>query len=100
MIDVLPHDLKIIKQILKKYVPDCEIRAFGSRVAGKAKVYSDLDLVIVGAKKIERKNMVVLKEAFEDSKLNFRVDIIDWQTISKSFRKIIESEYEIVVGKE
>ena len=96
MIDVPAQDLKIIKQILKKYVEDCEIRAFGSRVTGKAKVYSDLDLVIVGSKRIERKSMVVLKEAFEESKLNFRVDIIDWQTISKSFREIIESGYEII----
>ncbi|MBU1087127.1 MAG: nucleotidyltransferase domain-containing protein [Candidatus Omnitrophica bacterium] len=96
MIDVSAQDLKIIKQILKKYVSDYEIRAFGSRVTGKAKSYSDLDLVIVGKQKIERKLMVLLKEAFENSKLNFRVDIIDWQIISNSFREIIKSEFEII----
>ena len=96
MIDVSARDLKIIKQILKKHVVDCEIRAFGSRVTGKAKAYSDLDLVIVGAVRIERKTMVILKEAFEDSTLSFRVDIIDWQTISKSFKDIIESGYDII----
>ena len=97
MIDVPAQDLKIIKQILKKYVPDCEIRAFGSRVTGKAKAYSDLDLVITGAKKLERKTMVFLKEAFEESKLNFRVDIVDWHAIAKSFREVIESGCEVVV---
>ena len=97
MIDVPAQDLKIIKQILKKHVPDCEIRAFGSRVTGKAKAYSDLDLVTIGIKRIERKSMVLLKEAFENSKLNFRVDIVDWHTISKSFREVIESGCEVVV---
>ncbi len=96
MIDIPEKDLKIIKQILEEYVPAYEIRAFGSRVTGKAKVYSDLDLAVVGDSAIERAKMVVLKEAFENSKINFRVDIIDWQTISKSFREIIESGYEVV----
>ena len=97
MIDVPEQDLKIIKQILREYIPGREIRAFGSRVTGKAKAYSDLDLVIVGAERIERKAMLILKEAFENSKLNFRVDIVDWQTITKNFREIIESGYEIIV---
>lgn len=37
-----------------------------------------------------------LQEAFVESDLPFRVDIVDWALISENFRKIIEKEYTIV----
>ena len=52
MIDVPARLLKTIKVILRKNVPQCEIRVFGSRMAGKAKTHSDLDLAIVAKKRI------------------------------------------------
>jgi len=77
MIDVPAHHLKTIKGILAEYAGDCEVRAFGSRGNGTAKEYSDLDLAIVGKGKIERRVKMLLREAFEESDLPFRVDVID-----------------------
>ena len=57
MIDVSPYHLKIIQKILHKHVPDCEVRAFGSRVTWTAKDYSDLDLAVVGKKKNSHRNV-------------------------------------------
>jgi predicted nucleotidyltransferase len=37
-----------------------------------------------------------LKSAFEDSDLPYFVDVVDWASISESFRKIIEQEYEVI----
>ena len=90
MVEVADKDMEFIKQVLKKYVPHAEVRAFGSRVDGRAKPYSDLDLAIVGKEKIDRLDLVKLKEAFQESSLPFRVDIVDWHRISENFRKIIE----------
>ena len=39
-------DLILIKEILKSYVPDYVVLAYGSRVNGTAHSASDLDLVI------------------------------------------------------
>jgi len=45
MIDLTPLQCQTIQDILQRLVPDCEVRAFGSRVRGAAKPYSDLDLI-------------------------------------------------------
>jgi len=85
--------LKKVSEILRAYVPGCEVRAFGSRLTNQTKPYSDLDIVIVGKKRIERRVLTRLKEAFEESDLPFRVDLLDWHRISGSFKKIIEENY-------
>ena len=99
MIDVSEHDLKTVQNILKTHAPECAVRAFGSRVKGAAEKYSDLDLVFLSPKKLPRKTLVLLKEAFEESDLPFRVDVLDWHTISNEFRKLI-SEHCTTVQKE
>ena len=48
MIDLNPNHLETVKAILAEHVPECEVRAFGSRATWTAKDYSDLDLAIVG----------------------------------------------------
>lgn len=96
MIKVNSIQLLIIKQILRKYLYDEEIRVFGSRISIKAKRYSDLDLVIVGKKKINPKILLKIKEDFEESDIPFRIDILDWHTISDNFRKIINKNYKII----
>ena len=96
MIDVSPYQLELIEKMLQKHVPDCEVRAFGSRVTWTAKDYSDLDLAIVGKEKLAAKILHALKDDFKESDLPFRVDALDWSAISKEFRKVIEKKYEVI----
>jgi type I restriction enzyme S subunit len=98
MIDVNPNHLQTIRCILAAHVPECEVRAFGSRVAGTTKKYSDLDLAVVGRRKLDSDTLRLLREAFEESDLPFRVDVIDWAATTKSFRKVIEKKYEVIQG--
>ena len=96
MINVPKKHLFIIKQILQKHIPDAEVRAFGSRVSGTAKIYSDLDLAIIEKNKITAKVLMQLKDDFEESDIPFRIDILDWYTISDEFKTIINKRYEII----
>ncbi|HNW83402.1 MAG TPA: nucleotidyltransferase domain-containing protein [bacterium] len=96
MIDLSQKHLEIIKEILKKHVPDCEVRVFGSRVKGAAKSYSDLDIAIAGKEKIPRKKIHEIKEAFEESSLPIRVDVVDFNSISKEFQEVICQKYEVL----
>lgn len=96
MIDISIQHLETVKRILTEYVPDCEVRAYGSRVNRTAKVYSDLDLVIVGAQALDIDVIRRLGEAFQESDLPFRVDMLDWHTASESFRKVIQAQYEVL----
>ena len=96
MIDVAPAYFAMIQDILKQYVPVCEVRAFGSRAKQTAKKYSDLDLAVIGKDKLASETLFQLREAFEESDLPFRVEVLDWQSISPEFRQIIDQEYAVI----
>ncbi|MCY3722120.1 MAG: restriction endonuclease subunit S [Candidatus Poribacteria bacterium] len=96
MIDLHPKHFETVQHILAKHVPGCEVRAFGSRVKWTAKDYSDLDLAVVGSKPLTLRQGYQLAEAFEESDLPIRVDVLDWHTISEEFKRIIAAEYEVI----
>ena len=91
-IDITPADLETVRQILRKEVPDLEVRVFGSRVSWTARETSDLDLVLMTEEPLDISHMTRLKESFSESNLPFRVDIADWADTSENFRGIIESK--------
>ena len=96
MIDLRPDHLDTVQCILAEHVPECEVRAFGSRAAWTAKDYSDLDLAVVSAGPLHWRILGRLKEAFEESSLPMRVDVLDWHAIPDSFRQVIERGYVVV----
>lgn len=75
----------IVKEILNKF--NVTAYVFGSRAKNTAKTLSDLDLCLKDDydKSIIRK----LQDAFEESDLPFKVDVIVWSEISESFKKHI-----------
>ena len=91
-IDLNPTHLKTIQCILNEHVPDCEVRAFGSRAKWNARDYSDLDLAVVGQQPQSWRVLNQLETAFRESDLPFRVDVLDWHDISDKFREMIRNE--------
>ncbi len=89
-IDLSHEQWLIVRDILRQQVPDCEVWAFGSRVAMAAKRFSDLDIVVKGAVPPGLSRMAALKEALSDSALPFKVDVVDWTSTEASFREIID----------
>jgi predicted nucleotidyltransferase len=96
MIKAAPEQLMRIRDILAAQVPGVEARAFGSRVGGTPKDYSDLDLALVGAAKLDLVVLENLREAFAASDIPFRVDLIDWHAVSKEFQAVIQKKYELL----
>ena len=94
-IDAAPADLAYVLGTLARLLPGREVWAFGSRVNGKAKKFSDLDLVVLGPKLSDSVRMD-LADAFRESDLPFKVDLIEWETTQPYFRKIIEANYEVI----
>ena len=95
-VDLSPAHRAIVERILAEHVPQCEVRAFGSRATWTAKDYSDLDLAIVNQESLDRTILSRLNEAFEESNLPMRVDVVDWHAISDSFREVIQRDYVVV----
>lgn len=96
MIALEPSEIEIVKIIIRKYLPDCEVRVFGSRLDPNPKTYADLDLVLVCQDKISRQTLIAIQDEFAESALTFRVDLLDWQRISPEFRQIIMQRFEVL----
>ena len=88
-IDITPEERAIVLRILNEIVPDREVRAFGSRVTGKAKPFSDLDLAIMGDEPLSLETRARLEEAFSESDLPWKVDVLDWNLTDEKFRNLI-----------
>ena len=80
-VDLNPAYLEVVRRIIADHVPECEVRAFGSRATWTARDYSDLDLAVVGEGPLGWRTLSRLKEAFEASDLPMRVDVLDWHAI-------------------
>lgn len=60
---------------------------FGSRADGTARRYSDIDLGFAG-EPLSAPRLALLAEAFEDSELPYRVDIVNLAQTSERFRAV------------
>ncbi len=99
MLDLSDQLLQLVREVLQEYVPDCEVWAFGSRINGQARSYSDLDLVIVGESALPQRTMNRLTEVFQESALPIRVDVLDWNALSPAFQQVILKQYVVVQRK-
>ena len=94
----LPSRYRVeLAALLRKYVPDVEVWAYGSRVNGESHEGSDLDLVLrgpnlqpLGAEYLD------LIEALEKSNIPILVQAHDWTRLPESFHKEIERDYAVV----
>jgi uncharacterized protein len=92
-IQVTPEQWRTIRAVLQAKVPECEVWAFGSRATRRAKPYSDLDLAIVADQPLGLERLAELAEAFSESDLPWKVDLVDWATTSDRFRQVIEQAH-------
>ena len=79
-----------MQDILAAKIPERDVLVFGSRACGRAKPYSDLDLAILGLETLPIARLAELREAFQESDLPFKVDLVDWNSIEEGFRATIQ----------
>ena len=90
--------LEMVRVLLRQYLPDAEVWAYGSRVTGGGHEASDLDLVGRNPSDTEMEigGLSRLRDAFVESNLPIRVEILDWSRIPMSFQREIEKEYVVL----
>ena len=79
---------EIVFEILRKY--HYAFYAFGSRVKGTAKRFSDLDLCY--KEPIPDSIVSHIEEDFEQSDLPFKVDLVSFSRCTEDFKKRIEED--------
>ncbi len=91
LIDISTENWRIVRDILQRYVPDREVWAFGSRAKWTAKEFSDFDIAIIVDEPFSIGLMAEMSEAFQESLLPFKIDIVDWASITPAFRQVIQA---------
>ncbi len=97
-LDLPQKYLEQVQTLLRAHVPHAEVWAYGSRVTGSGHAASDLDLVLRNPQNLQEETAALsgLKEAFSESNLPIRVDIMDWARIPASFHREIERAHVVV----
>ena len=92
-LDMSPEHRRLVLDLLAEHLPQVrKVWVFGSRATGRARRYSDLDLAIDAGRPLTSDEAGALREAFEESDLPYRVDLVDWQAIDDRFRRLVEAE--------
>ncbi len=94
-LDITTRDYKTVKYLLNAYLPGTTVWAFGSRVKFTSKPESDLDLIAF-IQPGQENSLADLKDAFAESDLPFKVDILDWNIIPDNFKRNIERDYVVL----
>lgn len=94
-----PRHLEELRRLIATYLPQEEVWAYGSRIAGTAHDTSDLDLVIrhpTDLKVQQTSAFWELKEAISESNLPFLVELFDWARLPAAFRDNIARQHVII----
>ena len=84
---------RIVRSILKRFLPGADYLAFGSRLGRQYHRYSDLDIAVKATDTIPLALLSAMEEAFAQSDLPFRVDIVDLRRASPEFRRLVEANH-------
>jgi predicted nucleotidyltransferase len=86
----LQESLKVIKNTVRQQLPEesYEIFVYGSRAAGNAQKWSDIDIGIKGEKEISTRKLALIAEALDLSKIPYKVDVVDVSKTSNEFRNL------------
>ena len=101
VLDIDPAEEAIVRNILAQHVPaGVAVSVFGSRATGKARRYSDLDLAFQGDGALPPSLLADLAEAFDESDLPWKVDLLDFAGAGQAFRKIIDQDRVLLIAAE
>lgn len=89
---IAPEHLALVQRLLREGLPaGATVRVFGSRVTGRVKPYSDLDLLIDAGRRMSLDESGSLAEAFTESDLPWKVDLLDRHGVDEGFLRLIEA---------
>lgn len=85
-------DEATVRAILARHLPPgVQVAVFGSRAGGRVKPGSDLDLALLADGPLPLEVLADLAEAFDESPLPWKVDLVDRACVSAAFDRLIEA---------
>lgn len=87
-----PEQLTLIRDLVQSVVPGASVAVFGSRATGRARPFSDVDLLITRPATLTWQQRVDLHDAFEASTLPFRVDLVEAGRLASAYAARVKRE--------
>ncbi len=91
-LQLTPTEIRTVQTILDDVVGHVQVRVFGSRATGRARPFSDLDLLIVEPMRLSWAQRADLPDRFEASSLPFRVDVVEADELPAGMAARVASE--------
>lgn len=89
MMDLSERHAASVREIIRRHLPNARVKLVGSRARGRAKPYSDIDLLFIEPGKLDPVVRARLRLAFEESDLPFKVDILEQASLAPELREQI-----------
>lgn len=91
--DIRPQDLAMVQAILQQHLPnERKVWVFGSRAKPNARRGADLDLAVDLGRTMTSHEAFLLSDAFMESDLPYKVDIVDWNHLNEPFKSMIDHD--------
>lgn len=87
-----PEQQAWVLQTVHSIAPGAQVRVFGSRATGRARPFSDLDLLLSTAQGLTWQQRCALADAFEQGPLPFRVDVVEPATLPPGMQARVAAE--------
>lgn len=84
---ISPSDKKVLETVLSG---SYEVYVFGSRITGKHKQFSDLDICLKASNRLSASDIGQLREKLSDSPIPYKIDLVDYQQLSRGFKELID----------
>ena len=86
------EQLNQVQQVLRLVLPGAQVAVFGSRATGRARPFSDLDLLVSRPARLTWAQRADLRDAFEASLLPFGVDVVELDSLAAGMRQRVLAE--------
>lgn len=82
----------VILAILERHLPHPQAWVFGSRATGRARPYSDLDILLTAPPRLSWDQRAQLVDAFDASELPFKVDLVNVDDLGAALSERVRGE--------
>ena len=87
-----PAQQVLVRKLVDSVLPGACMSVFGSRATGRARPFSDLDLLFIEPARLTWAQRADLRDAFEASALPFGVDLVELDGLAESMRQRVLAE--------
>lgn len=88
------NPIEKLKEVFLRFLKneDVKVVLFGSRARGEFVNTSDVDVGIIMGKGADRKKLILLREYIDRLNIPYKVEIVDFSTVSDEFKRMALKE--------